>query len=115
MSDQRSKLVYSTDHAVPSREKKPGKSAGSDARPSGGRLSIRMERKGRAGKSVTIIEGLRLDEEAREQLLKQLKSRLGTGGTLKDGVIEIQGDHRDAVNALLRDMGIGPGAGNRQR
>ncbi len=66
---------------------------------------MRLERKGRGGKSVTVIEGLRMPQKEREALLKQLKAKLGTGGTLKDTCLEIQGDHYDALMAALGNLG----------
>jgi translation initiation factor 1 len=62
-----------------------------------GNVRVGLEIKGRKGKGVTVITGLPLDEAALKQLGKQLKMRCGAGGTVKDGVIEIQGDHRDVV------------------
>ncbi len=54
---------------------------------------------------MTMIEGLRISAKDGEKLLKQLKAKLGTGGTLKDGSLEIQGDHCDAVMAELTRIG----------
>ena len=53
-------------------------------RPSQQKAIVRLDRKGRGGKSVTVIEGLQMPQKEREALLKQLKSKLGTGGTVKD-------------------------------
>jgi translation initiation factor 1 len=69
------------------------------------KVTVRLERKGRGGKSVTIIDGLQMRQKEREALLKQLKTKLGTGGTVKDASLEIQGDHRDALMAELGKMG----------
>lgn len=69
---------------------------------------MRLDRKGRGGKSVTVIEGLRISVSESEKLLKQLKAMLGTGGTVKDGSLEIQGDHCDTVIAELTKMGYRP-------
>lgn len=71
-------------------------------------MTIRLERKGRGGKSVAVIEGLQMPQKERDELLKQLKARLGTGGTVKDTSLEIQGDHRDALMAALEKMGYTP-------
>ncbi len=65
-------------------------------------VRIGRETKGRKGKGVTLITGLPGDEAALEKLAKQLKAKCGAGGTVKDGVIEIQGDHRDV---LLQELG----------
>lgn len=70
-----------------------------------GVVRISRETKGRGGKSVTLVKGLALDTLALEQLGKQLKAACGSGGTVKDGVIEVQGDHADALLALLQKHG----------
>jgi translation initiation factor 1 len=64
-------------------------------------VTVRLERKGRGGKSVTVIEGLRVPHHEQLLLLKELKTVLGTGGTVKDASLEIQGDHRDAIRVIL--------------
>jgi translation initiation factor 1 len=105
MADDKSRLVYSTDKIVPRNDKPSVKSSKEPSHPSQQRIYVRLERKGRGGKSVTLIEGLQISAKDREALLKQLKARLGTGGSLKNDVLEIQGDHCDAVIALLQEMG----------
>ncbi len=60
-------------------------------------VRVGRETKGRKGKGVTVITGLPLDHTGLSQLAKQLKQKCGTGGTVKDGAIEMQGDHRDMV------------------
>jgi translation initiation factor 1 len=70
---------------------------------SDGIVRVSRETQGRAGKGVTVIRGLALAPEALAALGKRLKAGCGAGGTVKDGVIEIQGDHRDTlVDALSR-------------
>jgi translation initiation factor 1 len=71
-----------------------------------GIVRVRRETKGRAGKTVTAVEGVPLSIDSLRELASELKRRCGTGGTLKDGVIEIQGDHRDAVVAELTRRGF---------
>ncbi|MDH3212370.1 MAG: translation initiation factor Sui1 [Myxococcales bacterium] len=66
---------------------------------------VRRETKGRRGKTVTTVSGLALPEEALRELAAELKRRCGSGGSAKDGVIEIQGDHRDALVADLESRG----------
>ncbi|HEY5658414.1 MAG TPA: stress response translation initiation inhibitor YciH, partial [Myxococcota bacterium] len=61
--------------------------------------------KGRRGKTVTTISGVPLSGDALRELAAELKRRCGTGGATKDGVIEIQGDHRDALIAELEARG----------
>jgi translation initiation factor 1 len=68
------------------------------------RLSI--DRKGRGGKAVTLITGLPGSDEELKALAAELKRRCGTGGTLKDGVIEIQGDQRDTLLEVLKSKGF---------
>ena len=68
-------------------------------------VRVGRETKGRGGKGVTIISDLPLDETGLAELATKLKTRLGTGGTVKDGRIEIQGDHRDRIVAELEGMG----------
>lgn len=66
---------------------------------------IRREKKGRGGKTVTVVYNLRLPPDRLKELGKQLRQACGTGGTVKDGVIEIQGDHRDKVAEVLQAAG----------
>jgi predicted translation initiation factor SUI1 len=68
-------------------------------------VRVGRETKGRGGKGVTVISDLPLDEDALAELATKLKTRLGTGGTVKDGRIEIQGDHRDRIVQELEGMG----------
>jgi translation initiation factor 1 len=63
------------------------------------------ESKGRGGKVVTLVRGLSLDEAALGALGKRLRSACGAGGTAKDGVLEVQGDHVDRIVALLQAEG----------
>jgi len=62
--------------------------------------------KGRGGKTVTLVTGLSLNEAALHQLGKLLKTACGSGGTVKDGVIEVQGDHCDQVMQALSKQGF---------
>jgi translation initiation factor 1 len=68
-------------------------------------VRVGRETKGRGGKGVSVITGLRLGDHELQALARDLKSRCGSGGTVRDGVIEIQGDHRDALVELLRARG----------
>jgi translation initiation factor 1 len=70
-----------------------------------GIVRVRREVKGRRGKTVTTISGLPLAENALRHLAAELKRRCGTGGSAKQGVIEIQGDHRDVLVAELEQRG----------
>jgi translation initiation factor 1 len=68
-------------------------------------VRVGRETKGRRGKGVTIISDLPLDENGLAELATKLKARLGTGGTVKDGRIEIHGDHRDRIVSELEALG----------
>lgn len=70
-----------------------------------GIVRVSRETKGRGGKAVTLVKGLALDEAALIAVGKQLKAVCGSGGTVKDGVVEVQGDHCDRVIAALQKMG----------
>ena len=69
-------------------------------------VRVRLEAKGRHGKSVTTISGVPLAGEALRRMARELKRMCGAGGTLKSGVIEIQGDHRDRIIAKLQHAGF---------
>ncbi len=105
MAERNSKLVYSTERTVPRKEKPADRKLPDSAGQVKSGTIVRLERKGRGGKSVTVIEGLRVSVKDRERLLKQIKTKLGTGGTVKNGSLEIQGDHCDAVMAELTQIG----------
>jgi translation initiation factor 1 len=68
-------------------------------------VRVGRETKGRAGKGVTVVTGLPLPPGEIETLAGKLKRRCGSGGTVRDGVIEIQGDHRDTIVAELARLG----------
>ncbi len=77
------------------------------ARPAGdGVVRVSRETKGRAGKGVTLVKGLALEPLALAALGKQLKTACGSGGTVKDGVIEVQGDHCERVMEALKAQGF---------
>jgi translation initiation factor 1 len=81
------------------RQKKPSQA-------SDGVVRVSRETKGRNGKDVTVIKGLALDSAALALVGKQLKTACGSGGTVKDGVIEVQGDHCERVIDTLRKQGL---------
>ena len=74
--------------------------------PRDGVVRIMRQTKGRKGKGVTLINGIALPPIELKALAKKLKQACGTGGTIRDGVIEIQGDHRDRLLTLLEKMGF---------
>jgi translation initiation factor 1 len=100
MSTKNSRLVYSTDSG---RITEPGvsKIAQGD-----GIVRIRRETKGRKGKGVTTLSGFSMSESELKVLAKQLKQKCSTGGTVKDGMIEIQGDHREILKVELEKRGL---------
>ena len=71
-------------------------------------VRVQPTRGGKGGKTVTVIRGLELDGSGFKALLKTLKTRIGSGGTAKDGVIELQGDQVDLALELLRQEGYRP-------
>jgi translation initiation factor 1 len=71
-----------------------------------GVVRVSRETKGRGGKTATVIKGVLLDGESLNTLAKKLKAACGSGGTVKEGVIEVQGDHCDKVIALLTSDGF---------
>ncbi len=114
-----SSLVYSTDQGRPGSRTCPQCrqsqadcrcAALQQAQPLGdGKVRVSRENKGRGGKTVTLVRGLPLPLAELETLGKQLRSHCGSGGTVKDGVVEVQGDHAERVLAWLQAHGH-PGA-----
>jgi translation initiation factor 1 len=68
-------------------------------------LRLQASRKGRGGKTVTVITGFQAKPETLKDLLKKLKATCGTGGTVKDNTLEIQGDHREKLLPILIQLG----------
>ena len=93
-------LVYSTESGRITKAKQ------STITPSDGFARVRRETKGRKGKGVITISGLGLDAAALKNLAKKLKKTCGTGGSVVSEVIEIQGDQRDTIKALLEKEGF---------
>lgn len=71
-----------------------------------GVVRVSRETKGRGGKAVTVVRGVAADAEALAALGKRLRTLCGSGGTVKDGVIEVQGDHCDRIVAVLKEEGF---------
>jgi translation initiation factor 1 len=97
-------LVYSTEHGD-LRKRRPSAPLGLALPPSQQTASIQRATKGRGGKVVTLVKNLQLSPDDHKALTKHLKQTCGSGGTLKDGVIEIQGDHRQAIAVALQRLG----------
>jgi translation initiation factor 1 len=108
MPKEKTRLVYSTDESLSKKEKPAECDIRQMIAPVKQKVYLRLDRKGRGGKSVTLIEGLQMSSKDKEALLKQLKACLGTGGAMTDTVLEIQGDHRDAIMTFLERLGYRP-------
>jgi translation initiation factor 1 len=104
MAEGRRVVWSSTDGDL--RKARPGKRPGAEREAGGGRVRVRRETSGRRGKAVTTVAGVPADDEALRALAGRLKKRCGVGGSVKDGVIELQGDHRDVVVEVLRGEGF---------
>jgi translation initiation factor 1 len=105
-----SRLVYSTEYGrvCPACNQTPDRCTcrKKTAPPAGdGIVRVGRSTKGRKGKGVTVIAGIPLDEGQLRQVAKTLKQKCGSGGTVKAGTIEIQGDHRDLLMAELKRLG----------
>lgn len=116
MPDEKPRLVYSTDGEHVTQDKtrpRPNSNASRSQKQGGARstvpddgyVRIRREKGGRGGKTVTTITGLPGTERELDALLKVLKQLCGAGGTREGVTLEIQGDHRDRVEAKLTDLG----------
>ncbi|WP_419149524.1 stress response translation initiation inhibitor YciH [Pseudoalteromonas 'SMAR'] len=102
MSDSR--LVYSTD--VGRIDSKDEKSQSQSKVFKDGALRIERQTKGRKGKGVMLVVGIDSEQHDLKKLAKQLKSKMGQGGAVKDGIIEIQGDDREKLKQLLEGQGF---------
>jgi len=102
MSDN---TVYSTDSGRIRPHPDDRHTSDEPKRKSDGIVRIMRDRKQRGGKTVTVITGVPASDDALIALAQQLKKSCGSGGTVKDGVIEIQGDHRDKLQAKLTELG----------
>jgi translation initiation factor 1 len=102
MAKRHARVVWSSDNGDLRKARDPAVKA---RRASGSRVKVRRETAGRRGKPVTTIAGVPLDDDGLRELAGRLKKRCGVGGSAKDGVIELQGDHRDVVVEVLRGEG----------
>jgi translation initiation factor 1 len=111
LGDRGARLVYSTkpgwDAKAPEAEETPDPS-GWLGPPLGQQLKVRREKQGRAGKTVTTLFEFQASDRQREFLAKELRKLLGCGGTVKAGVVEMQGDQLDKVMAKLAAWGYKP-------
>jgi len=95
------KLVYSTESGTIEEKETQHKSSG----PAGKIIKIRREVKGRRGKTVTTLHGFNLPENQLQQVAAELKRYCGSGGSVKDGIIIIQGDQRQKIEIYLTNKG----------
>jgi translation initiation factor 1 len=110
MTRKKRNVVYSTDSAAAKRCPRCGSYPCRCPKPKSlppeqQTACIRREKKGRGGKTVTVIMDLKLTPSDKKGLAKKLKKKCGAGGTVTDGNIEIQGDNRDRVAAELQKLG----------
>jgi translation initiation factor 1 len=108
--EKNSRLVFSTDHGrtCPVCKKHLDRCTCGDKSPQpagDGIVRVGRSTKGRKGKGVTVIAGIPADADQLKRIAKKLKQKCGSGGTVKDGTVEIQGDHRDALVKELQSMG----------
>lgn len=97
-----SRLVYSTDKGRIKEDDKPERASVDPGAP----VLLKRESKGRGGKVVTLVSQLPLNADGIKELAKELKRLCGTGGTVKDGTIEIQGEHREKLKPFLEGKGF---------
>jgi translation initiation factor 1 len=110
---EKGRLVYSTgvgaicpDCAWPARDCKCSQNAATESIPNRIVAKMRMEKKGRGGKIVTVVDNLPNNAAFLKDLCQDLKRACGTGGAVQDGAIELQGDLRDRVRARLVTKGF---------
>lgn len=102
MKDDRATLVYSSETGQIPQKKTPPPVP---PPPGDGTVRLRREVKGRGGGTVIVISGVPLDPPGLKELATALKKRCGCGGTARDGIIEIQGDHRETLLQELQKRG----------
>jgi translation initiation factor 1 len=101
-----SRVVWSSSDGDLRKAPDPSKArARATAAAAGSRVKVRRETSGRRGKAVTTVANVALDDDGLRELAGRLKKRCGVGGSVKDGVIELQGDHRDVVLEVLKGEG----------
>ena len=116
MSRKRDATVYSSEHGrvcphcgLPTQRcqcRNSPRGAGRTEPAGDGVARVRREKKGRGGKTVTTVTGVPLSSNELKDLARDLRRSCGTGGTVKDGVIEIQGDHVDTILETLKQSGF---------
>lgn len=104
---KRDRIVYSEFGSASSQNNPALQRAVPDLPPNQQDLRVQASRKGRGGKTVTIITGIQHSPDNLKDLAKKLKAQCGTGGTVKDDTIEIQGDHAQKLVEVLTSLGYG--------
>ncbi|HOG47129.1 MAG TPA: translation initiation factor [Anaerolineae bacterium] len=105
MAGEKDQVVYSTGRPSGKRRPEPAGPQAVSLPPREQTARIQREKKGRGGKTVTVVSGLQLTPGDLEALAKRLKALCGSGGTVKEGRIEVQGDHRERIAAELQRLG----------
>jgi translation initiation factor 1 len=100
-----SRVVWSSSDGDLRKAPDPSKARARATAAAGGRVKVRRETSGWRGKAVTTVANVALDDDGLRELAGRLKKRCGVGGSVKDGVIELQGDHRDVVLEVLKGEG----------
>ena len=104
MSKNNRPIVWSSSHGDLRQEKRtPARTK--SLPPSQQTVYLHRESKGRKGKGVSLVKNLALNEKDMKTLAKNLKQSCGSGGTVKNGIIEIQGDHRKRISEVLERLG----------
>ncbi|MEP0805953.1 MAG: translation initiation factor [Chloroflexota bacterium] len=106
MNKHHARTVWSSDGGDQrKKDTAPRVSKGTSLPPQQQTAYLHRDKGGRGGKVVTLVKNLVLSEDDLKSLAKQLKQECGSGGTVKDGVIEIQGEHRERIAAVLQRLG----------
>ena len=111
MKHESGNLVYSTEsglHCTHCGKPSDQCRCNPSARPRDDNKTVRigLSQKGHKGKKVTLIQGLSMTPDELKDFARQLKKKTGTGGALKNGNIEIQGDHRERIGGILEKLGL---------
>jgi translation initiation factor 1 len=99
------RLAFSTEHPVPRRRREPEPAPGPAARPGKARIRLVLERRA-SGRLVTVVTGVPGGRPVLAALARELKAACGAGGSVKGEALELQGDHRDRVEATLAARGL---------
>lgn len=104
MSENKNRTVWSSEQGDVRRQE-TGSRVVRSLPPNQQTVYLHRDSKGRGGKAVTLIKELVLSDEDMKELAKKIKQLCGSGGTIKDDVIEIQGEHREKIAGELKKMG----------